>query len=326
MPKKQQTEERLELVSRLADAPDSPETRIQLKKYLADKNNLIVASTVAIVSRFPGIEFMPDLVAAFRRFMSDPAKSDKGCVAKIAVVKALLAAEDCDEEELFLQGVRHVQLEPGWGGPADTAAPLRAMSGLGLVQMGSAHAALELAMLLADKVADARIGAAHALANCGATGEALLRFKVLAGDEETSVTAECFNGLMKLSPRGSFDFVCQFVDPEQPALYEHAALAVAESRLPEAFALLRDKWSSTFDREFKRALLLPIALTRSEPALDFLISILETGDNRMALEALSALAIYRDDASVRKRVEAALEDADSSQLRKAFDQIFESRA
>jgi hypothetical protein len=129
---------------------------------------------------------------------------------------------------------------------------------------------------------------------------------------------------MKLSPRGSFDFVSQFVDPEQPALYEHAALAIAESRLPEALALLRDKLSSTFDREFKQALLLPIALTRSEDAVDFLISILETGDNRMAQDAISALAIYRDDASVRKRVEAAVNDADSAPLKKSFAQIFES--
>jgi len=324
MPKKQQTEQRREEVSKLADAPDSAETRSQLKKYLADKNNLIVASAVGIVSRFPGTEFIPDLVAAFRRFVVEPAKSDKGCVAKIAVVKALLEREDCDEEELFLQGVRHVQLEPGWGGPADTAAPLRALCGLGLVQIGSTHAPIELGMLLADKEADARIGAAHALANCGSTGEALLRFKALLGDQETSVTAECLIGLMKLSPRGSFDFVSQFVDPEQPALYEHAALAIAESRLPEALALLRDKLSSTFDREFKQALLLPIALTRSEDAVDFLISILETGDNRMAQDAISALAIYRDDASVRKRVEAAVNDADSAPLKKSFAQIFES--
>ena len=267
---------------------------------------------------------MPDLVAAFRRFMVESAKSDKGCVAKIAVVKALLATENCDEEDLFLQGVRHVQLEPAWGGPADTAAPLRALCGLALVQMGSTQATIELATLLADKEPDARIGAAHALANCGSTGEALLRFKVLIEDRETAVIAECLTGLMTLSPRGSFDFVSQFVDPEHPTLYEHAALALAESRLPEAFVLLTDEWSSTFDREFKRTLLLPIALTRSEEAVDFLISILEGGDNRMALDSISALAIYRDDASVRKRVEAAVCAEDNAQLQKAFDQIFKS--
>src|SRR4030095_8290687 len=130
-------------------------------------------------------------------FMQNPTKSDKGCAAKTAVIKALLAA-DCDDEEMFLKGVRHVQLEPTWGGRADTAAPLRALCGLGLVQMGSPDAMIELAMLLADTEADARIGAASALGHCGPTAAPLLRFKVLTGDEEPAVTAECFNSLMAI--------------------------------------------------------------------------------------------------------------------------------
>src|SRR4030095_1142535 len=115
-------------------------------------------------------------------FMQNPTKSDKGCAAKTAVIKALLAA-DCDDEQLFRKGVRHVQLEPTWGGRADTAAPLRALCGLGLVQVGARDAMGELAALLADKEADARIGAASALGYCGQSATPLLRFKVLMGDE-----------------------------------------------------------------------------------------------------------------------------------------------
>src|SRR6185437_5653882 len=114
--------------------------------------------------------------------------------------------------------------------------------------------------------------------HCGPTAAPLLRFKVLTGDEEPAVLAECLTSLMALSPSGSFEFVAAFVDPKYSLLYEHAALALAESRLPGVFELLRERWTATFDREFKQTLLLPIALTRSEEARDFLISVLETGE------------------------------------------------
>src|SRR5262249_60112568 len=115
------------------------------------------------------------------------------------------------------------ELEPAWGGWADTAAPLRALCGLGMVQIGSPDAMIELSTLLADREADARIGAARALAHCGATAAPLLRFKVLTGDEEPAALAECLSGLMISAPNSSFDFVANFVDPNYPSLYEHAA-------------------------------------------------------------------------------------------------------
>src|SRR5262249_46175669 len=140
---------------------------------------------------------------------------------------------DCDDDEAFRHGVRHVQLEPVWGGRADTAAPLRALCALGLVQVGSPEAMIELATLLADPEADARIGAAHALGNCGLAAAPLLRFKVLTGDSESAVLSECLSGLMKIDPAGSLEFVARFVDPAHSTLYEPAAIALAESRLPE---------------------------------------------------------------------------------------------
>jgi HEAT repeat protein len=306
----------------LGKAPDAPDTRKQLRKYLTNKTSLIVAKTAEIVAHIEDHEFLPDLIAAFHRFMKDPAKTDKGCAAKIAVVKALLASE-CDDEELFRTGVRHVQHEPTWGGRSDTAAPLRALCGLGLVQIGSPDALNELAALLADKEADARIGAAGALGHCGPTAAPLLRFKVLTGDEEPAVVAECLNALMALSPSASFEFVARFVDQHYPLLYEHAALALSESRLPGVFELLKEKWSATFDREFKQTLLLPIALTRSEAARDFLISVLESGDVRLATAVINTLGIYRDDATMRKLAEEAVDGPNKGQLLGALRRVFE---
>ena len=322
MAKAPSIEDHLADLARLNKEPDAPDTRNQLRKHLASKVSLIVAKSAEIVAHIEDAEFAPDLVAAFHRFMKDPAKTDKGCAAKTAIVKALLAA-DCDDEEIFLAGVRHVQLEPTWGGRADTAAPLRALCGLGLVQVGSPDAMNELAALLADQAADARIGAARALAHCGPTAAPILRFKVLSGDEEPAVLAECLSGLMALSPSASFDFVAKFVDQEYSSLYEHAALALSESRLPGVFELLKKKWTATFDREFKQTLLLPIALTRSEAARDFLVWVLESGDLRMATAAIAALSIYRDDATIRSRAEEAVGGPNKDQLLAALRRAFE---
>ena len=109
--------------------------------------------------------------------------------------------------------------------------------------------------------------------------------------------------------------MARFVDQKSPLLYEHAALALAESRLPGVFELLKEKWTATFDREFKQTLLLPMALTRSEEAREFLISVLEPGEVRIATAAINALSIYRDDATLRKRAEEAIQDLKEGQNR-----------
>ncbi len=73
---------------------------------------------------------LPDLLAAFRRFLADPSK-DKGCLAKIAIAEALTRLEH-EEAEIFLEGIRHMQREPVWGGTEDTAAWLRGLCAIGL--------------------------------------------------------------------------------------------------------------------------------------------------------------------------------------------------
>src|SRR4030095_1378274 len=148
MAKSTSIEDRLAEVATLSTAPDTPEARKQLRKQLDSKTSPIVAKTAQIIAHLESHDLLPDLVAAFHRFMTDPVKTDRGCAAKIAVVKALLAA-DSDDEELFRLGVRHTQLEPTWGGRADTAAPLRALCGLGLVQVGARDAMDEPDALLA---------------------------------------------------------------------------------------------------------------------------------------------------------------------------------
>ncbi|HEU4391601.1 MAG TPA: HEAT repeat domain-containing protein [Blastocatellia bacterium] len=305
-------------IARLADQPPSPEARSELRKHLSSKVSLVVAKAAEVAAYWADVELVENLLPAFERFMINPSKTDKGCAAKTRILKALLAVE-CDQEAVFLKGIRHVQMEPGFGGPIDTAAELRALSGLGLVQMGSREAMIELATLLADKEADARFGAVHALGQTG-SDEALplIRFKVLTGDPEPGVLGECFNALMILSPKRSLSFVAGYVDRAYPDLCEAAALALGESRLPEAFDALKEKWERNFDRDFRRLLLLPIALVRQDTAQEFLLSLVEKAELSVASDAIAALGIYRGDEKVRERINAATAGSGKGALRSAF--------
>lgn len=300
-------EERLDALEGLRNKLDEPETRAELRKHLGGKTSLLAAKAAALIARLPGDreDLVPDLVSAFRRFMVDPVKSDKGCLAKIAIMETLLAIDRLDEDALRA-GVRHVQMEPVFGGKADTAPPLRALCGIGLVQIGAAGAMDHVAVLLADPEPDARLGAVRALVACGAPATPLLRYKALQDEPQPLVLAECLSGLMTIAPHDSFDFVAALIDPGKPQVAPNAAMAIAESRLPGAFEVLERKWRDGFVSEFKQSLLLPIAMTRSDEAVELLLSVLEEGDLAASTQAISALAIYRGDSSVRARIEGAL--------------------
>jgi len=77
------------------------------------------------------------------------------------------------------------------------------------------------------------------------------------------VIAECFNALMVLSPSASFEFVARFVDPVYASLYDMPRLRLQSRDCLESSSY-EEKWTTTFDREFKQTLLLPMALTRSD--------------------------------------------------------------
>src|SRR6266480_3086484 len=150
MRKPSTTEERLAELSKLQEAPESPELRKELQKHLSSRINLVVAKAAQIAGKVGEDGLVLDLSQAFNRFMVNAAQTDKGCIAKTEIVKTLCTLE-CEQDEIFLKGVRHIQLEPAYGGPVDTACQLRSTSAIGLVQMGSAEALTELVTLMTDK-------------------------------------------------------------------------------------------------------------------------------------------------------------------------------
>lgn len=305
MPKSSSLEDQLAALNALRAAPLTVEAGEQLRRALAHKNSHLIAAAAEIVGEHELLDLEPDLVQTFTTLLSQPAKSDPGCCAKHALADALYRLEAA-AEAVFLPGVRHVQMEPTWGGQADTAAALRGVCALGLVRMHHPRALLELARLLADPESDARIAAVRALGYAGDPASApLLCFKALIGDERPEVIYECFLALLKLDAATALPFVADFLRRGDPALAESAALALGESRQAGAFPLLCAAWENTFDADLRRTLLLAIATLRTEPAIAYLLTIVRAEARVHADAALDALTMYQSDPAIWRRVTQA---------------------
>jgi HEAT repeat protein len=140
-------------------------------------------------------------------------------------------------------------MEGTWGGSSDVAVELRTICVAALVNMRSRRSMEMIVRLLADGDPSARAAAIRSLAaHGGRCGEALARYKLLVGDREPNVVAECFPAAIALTR--SLEPVEPFLDSDDEGLREAAILAVGESRLPAAFELLRARWDGSSIRTY----------------------------------------------------------------------------
>ena len=294
----------------------------ELRAALRDRSNLVVAKAAKVARELRATELLPEMVAAFDRLMVNASKLDKRCAAVTELVTAMYEM-DYDEPQPYLVGLKHVQMEGSYGPPVDEAAKLRAVSAQGLLRTRYVDALEEVVALLVDREPAARAGAVRALAaNGGEAGGLLLRLKVLTGDEEPAVLAECFAGLLSAGEK-TVAFVAKYVDVADEAIAETAMLALGESRLPAAYDVLKEKWERTVSAAVRKVLLAAMAASRLEEAVQFLVSVVENGGVSTAKDALEALSIYRSNervvAAVRHAVEAGKERGLGEQFRREFE-------
>jgi HEAT repeat protein len=298
-------EQALDRLAALKNEADGPAVSAELEAFLKNRSNLVVAKAAKVASHFRARNLVPELVAAFHRLMQNPAKLDKGCAATIEIVNALYEL-DYVEPEIYLQGIHHVQMEGSFGPPVDAAAKLRAISALALVRTAHPAAMDEVVSLLVDEWPDARVGAVRALAvNGGPAGALLLKLKLLTGDSEPDVLAECFSGLLTAAPERSLRLIASFIDSEDLAIAEAALLALGSSRMPEAFDSLKARWE-TAGGPLRKTVLLAIGMIRSDEAIEFLLALLAECSPATAKDVLAALALFRDNEKVRSRVEGVV--------------------
>jgi len=321
MRKPSKLEETYHLLERMDAGSLSGTDVAVIRSAITGSSGLIIARAAELVGAGGLRELIQSTVEAFARLMPGGAKSDKNCAAKTAIADALNHLEYLGDE-VFVAGARYVQMEPVFGGSVDTAIPLRRACAYGLARIGHPDAHYMLADLLVDADPSVRGAAAKALGCMGTPeGEVMLRLRVLTGEKEAEVLGECFASLLAMAPSRSMDFVTRYLDSRDLPVFECAALAVGQSRSPRAFGVLRDCWEAEFDSHARSALVLPIALVRTDDAFEFLLDVVRRGSSDIASEAVAALSLYADDASVRAVYEV-VNAKGNAQVTRAFESKF----
>jgi HEAT repeat protein len=291
MPAKRGFEDQLAALEALRQLPPAA-AAAPLHKALAHRNNYVVAKAADLVREFALTELSPEVLAAFERFFSDPVKTDPQCWAKNALSRALAAFEHQDEA-VFLRGMRHIQLEPVWGGRSDTAGTLRSTCALALVQcrtLSETDLLQHLLELFSDKDKSVRVEAVRAVEQIGSPAAALLlRLRAVLGADEAEVLGACYGGILRIEGKSAIPWLTRFLAAgDDPAA--EAALAIASDRSPESFRALHQRFVDDAPRDpwFRSVLLSAIALTRQPEGIDFLFGLVrqDTLHSEPAIEAL----------------------------------------
>jgi hypothetical protein len=322
MSKTDPVEAALDAIGELRAAGSPEEAAAQVRPYLKNRSNLVVAKAAKVTGELHLSSLLPDLVAAFDHHWVNPAKLDRRCAATTEIV-TILYELDYTEPDIYLRGIRHVQKEASFGPPVDVAAKLRGVCAQGLLRTRHPDAMTLVVNLLVDPEPPARLGAVRALStNGGQAGVLLLRLKVLTGDEEPEVLSECFVGLIGAAPQQSVAFVAAYMDSEDEALAEAAIWALGQSRQIAALNALKEKWERTVERQVRKVLIAALAASRLEEAIEYLVVQLRSVDIRTADDILTALSSYTGGEAVKQAIADAVQERDEAAVTKLFKQSF----
>ncbi|MEI7832461.1 MAG: hypothetical protein WCJ56_04610 [bacterium] len=314
-------EEKLAAVNQLARGPVDDDTVRGLRAGLHDASNMVMARATEIIGERLIDAIIPELIAVFTSLIQSrqPVSADKLCRAKEALVLALDALHNIDVDP-YLLGLNYIQMEPVYGGKADTAGIVRANCATALSRLHYHELALVLAPMLFDAEVQPRIAAVKALKYAGGeAAEVALHVKIHAGDTAPEVIGEAFIALLDIDPERELPFVTECLNGGDTERTEQAALALGTARLPESFAILQKFWASNTDLELRKPLLLAIALTRSDEAFSYLLNILAEESLTTALHTLDALAIiYGPEKTRRERIAETIKKRHTPRLADAF--------
>jgi len=300
---KRSFEEQIAAIDALRQEPEEARL-VALRQALGHRNNFIVAKAADLVRDFRMAQLTPELLTAFDRFFDNPVKTDPQCWAKNALSRAL-GALDYQEPEIYLRGMRHIQMEPVWGGQSDTAGTLRATCALALVQCRSltdTDLLAHLVDLAADKDKSVRAEAARAIEQVGSPAASLLlRQRAILANDEPEVLGACYGGILRLDGLSAVPWIARFLATADDSAAE-AALAIAGAHSIQGFDTLRDCFVKADDPWWRSVLLSAIALTRQDAALEFLLDLVRT-ESLNAEGAIEALLRSMPSAETMKRLE-----------------------
>jgi HEAT repeat protein len=271
-------------------------------KYLKHKNNVVIAEAAKVVREHQLKECIPQLIQSFEKCMINPVRTDPVCIAKKTIISTLRDL-DYNEPEIYCKGIKHIQLEPSYGPPIDSAVELRSTCALALVQTGYSDIFYELTAALCDPEANVRQNAARALGALGGErAELLLRFRILIGDQAKENYLEYFKALIESSPRNSIDFIAGYLNNQNPIISEDAAFALGESRCSEAFPILKDIANSKVNINDRKPFLLAIALLRIEEGFAYLFDALDDSSGESTNIILEILKLFKANPVVAEKI------------------------
>lgn len=282
--------------------PAAPAALDAIREALRSPSGFVVAAAAALIGEHHLEAAVPELAPAFERLCDDPVKRDPGCRGKLAIARALHALDHWDDR-VFVAGLGHVQLE-GWA-QEDTAAELRGICGIAHAQFGRDDALDVLAGLLGDRQRGTRIAAAQGLGDAGRPdATALLRFKLMLGDDEPAVLSACIESMFALAREASYGFVVKLLAGHDERA-EVAALALGSGRFAAAFDAVVSWCVGCAPEQRHRIGYLALALMRAPAATEYLLDAIRSHGRADAVAAARALATFKDDASVVAQIRAA---------------------
>ena len=306
MPKLDKSAEALDRAVALKTETDPATLLAGLRDLLTLKFAIAVAKAATVARERDVAEpLAADLNAAFERFLDH---ADPGCSAKTAIVET--GALDVDR---LLVAIRHVQMEGSYGPPVDVAAAMRGHAALALLNARHVDAMRLIVPLLDDAdrrgvLTDARRGAIRALGTVlGETSAIMLRMTARRFATDPETLAEVFPSLVAIEPTRSVEFLATFLDADDAAIVDTAALAIAGSRQPNAPDVLIAGWRRrSMLPDDAQAYFTAIAMTRRPAAIDALLAQVADGQRPRAIEALAALGLFQSDVTIAGRVRATV--------------------
>jgi hypothetical protein len=254
----------VDAVDSLGHAAPGPDVTEALRRALTHRNNYLVSRAARAVQQLSLADLTGALLQAAGRFFEGGAETDPQCWAKIALLQAL-SSLGYDEPELYLRGLRCVQMEPVRLGRVDTAAPLRAQCAHALIdsrQISDPELLRHLVETLFDPEPRVRTEAARAVGRLARAESALLlRARCLAADPEPEPFGAALTALLELEGEAALDFAERFLH-EQPHVCWEAAHAISTLRTERACDTLLLRLGRIGETDFRETLLTALALMR----------------------------------------------------------------
>lgn len=291
-----------------AVSPESAEGRKVFASALGAKQLRLVTKAARLVEGFQAASFCPQMAEVLAGLLARDNGADKGCAAMLALARALVNL-DHDDAELYLRGMKYIQMEASWGPAVDVAADLRATCAMGLVNSLYPGKLKALTDLLVDKEWGARVGAIRALAAVGTEPALLLLyFKARVGDAHPEVVSQCLEALLTGGGAGGGDGALELATSvasgRDEEAREAAILALGASRRADAVEWLIVR--SRMPGPARACMFLALSSSRTEAALDYLLGLVKTADSATFAEVHEALTIHRRDAGLSERIVAAV--------------------